>query len=71
MGHTQASWDNISGKEKQPSSEGTIFYALTHEERVAAVTLGYTSTTWDNKSGKEKQPAADGKNWAELATCGE
>ena len=69
LGHTQASWDNISGKEKQPSSAGKYFAELTHYQRVAAVTLGFTSTTWDNKSGKEKQPAS--KYFAELTTCSE
>ena len=71
LGFTKTSWDNISGKEKRPSSGAKTFVQLTHEERLAAVTLGFTSTTWDNKSGKEKKPASDAKQWSELTTCGE
>ena len=71
LGYTPVSWDDVSGKEVQPSSSKASWNGLTHDQRVAAVRLGFTGTTWDNKSGKEKQPAPMGKFWAELATCGE
>ena len=71
MGYTQASWDDVSGKEKQPSATNTSFYYLTHDQRVAAMMLGYTGKSWDNDSGKETQPAVENKFWAELTTCGE
>ena len=70
LGYTQIAWENLSGKETQPSSENKTFAELTHGERVAAVNLGYTGKTWDDESGKEKQPASEDKFWAELATCG-
>ena len=71
LGFTQISWDNISGKEKQPSPMAKSWTKLKHDERYAAVALGFTGDSWDNFSGKEKQPDAMAKKWAELATCGE
>ena len=71
LGYTQVSWDDVSGKTKQPRVEDKTFAELTHEERVAAVALGYTAKTWDNESGKEKEPASEDKLWAELTACGE
>ena len=71
LGYTQVSWDDVSGKTKQPRVEDKTFAELTHEERVAAVALGFTGKTWDNESGKEKQPSTDDKNWSELTACGE
>ena len=69
MGYTQVSWDNESGKEKQPSSAKKRWDKLTHLERVAAVVLGYTGSMWD-KGGKKHQPASASKYWAELTSCG-
>ena len=71
LGYTQIAWENLSGKETQPSSENKTFAELTHGERVAAVNLGYTGKTWDDESGKEKEPASSNKYWAGLSTCGE
>ena len=71
LGYTKASWDNLSGKEKQPSSWDKYWAELTDKEKAAAVVLGYTATIWDNESGSEPQPASVKKYWAELRACGE
>ena len=71
LGYSQRSWDNISGKEKQPSSGYKYWSKLTVQEKKAAMILGYTAKTWDNSSGKEKQPASANKYWAKLSACGE
>ena len=71
LGFTKTSWDDVSGKEKQPSSEDKAWYQLTHSERMAAVRLGYREKSWDNESGKQKKPYSDSKHWSELTTCGE
>ena len=68
LGYTQVSWDNKSGKEKQPSSSKKHWGDLTHSERVAAVALGYTGARWD-KGGKKDEPASAEKYWAELNAC--
>ena len=71
LGYTQVSWDNGSGKEKQPVSADKHWAALTQHERAAAMVLGYTRTMWDNKSGSASKPASVDKHWAELSACGE
>ena len=71
LGFTQASWDNLSGQEKQPSSVEKYWDELTDKEKAAATVLGYTATTWDNESGSEPQPASADKSWNELRSCGE
>ena len=70
LGYTQVSWDNASGKEKQPSSAKKHWAKLSHIERVAAVVLGYTGSMWD-KGGKKYQPVSASKYWAGLTSCGE
>ena len=67
LGYTQASWDNKSGKEKQPSSSKKYWNELTARERAAALNLGYTQWMWDGGD----VPASVNKNWAELTACGE
>ena len=71
LGYTQVSWDNLSGKEKQPSSIDKHWSELTDKEKAAAVVLGYSATSWDDESGSEPQPASADKHWAELTACGE
>ena len=70
LGYTQASWDNKSGKEQQPSSSQKYWTQLTARERAAALALGYTQWKWD-KGDKEHEPASANKDWAELTACGE
>ena len=69
LGYTQASWDNLSGKEQQPLSSIKFWASLSANEKAAAVMLGYTQVSWDNDSGLEPQPASAVKNWAELTAC--
>ena len=69
LGYTKASWNNLSGKEPQPSSSNKYWSKLRHSERVAAVVLGYTGKVWDNESGSEPQPASADKLWNELSPC--
>ena len=71
MGYTQASWDNLSGREQLPWSFIKPWLSLTEDEKGAAYLLGYTKITWDNRSGKEVQPDTFYKYWDELAKCGE
>ena len=68
MGFTQASWDNESGNEEQPSSADKGWDELTEREKAAAVVLGYTSDMWDTGT---PQPASTEKGWAELSSCGD
>ena len=65
LGYTQASWDNESGREQQPSSSEKYWVQLTARERAAAAALGYTQWSWD----KGDKPASANKNWAELIVC--
>ena len=69
LGYTQASWDNLSGKEQQPWSTIKFWASLTANEKAAAVLLGYTQTNWDNDSRSEPQPASAAKSWSELTAC--
>ena len=72
FGYTQATWDNVSGKEEEPTSAYKIWSKLTDDEKAAAMVLGYTPKNWENLSGKEKYPASASKSWSELSTtCGE
>ena len=68
LGFTQASWDNESGNEEQPSSADKGWKELTERERAAALVLGYTSDMWDTGT---PQPASTEKGWAELSSCGD
>ena len=68
MGYTQQSWDDESGKEKQPASAKKYWAKLTDAEKAAAMVLGYTERIWD-KGGKKDQPASADKYWAELTSC--
>ena len=70
LGYTQASWDNKSGKELQPSSSEKYWSQLTARERAAASALGYTEWQWDNGDEKDEPASAD-KYWADLTACGE
>ena len=69
LGYTQASWDNLSGKEQQPWSVIKFWASLTANEKAAAAVLGYTQVSWDNASGSEPQPASAAKSWTELTAC--
>ena len=71
LGHTAKTWDNLSGQEKQPSSDTKYWAELTTKEQAAATVLGYTGKSWDNESGQEKQPASDALSWRQLKSCGE
>ena len=66
--YTQASWDNLSGKEQQPWSSIKYWASLTSNEKKAAAALGYTQVSWDNESGSVAQPASAAKSWAELTS---
>ena len=69
LGYTQASWDNKSGREKQPSSSKKYWNQLTMRERAAAAALGYTEWKWD-KGDKSDEPASANKHWTALTACG-
>ena len=69
LGYTKVSWDNLSGKEKQPWSSFKSWFELSLNEKAAAGLLGYTETTWDNEWGSGPQPASVDKSWAELTAC--
>ena len=70
LGYTQASWDNLSGEEKQPWSASKAWHELSTNQKAAALLLGYTQITWENESGSEPQPVSATKSWAELTACG-
>ena len=67
LGYTKITWDNKSGKEKQPSTADKEWDELTDQEREAAEVLGYTRKMWEN----EEDPAAMEKEWEELTSCGD
>ena len=69
LGYTQASWDNLSGREQQPWSFIKRWSSLTANEKEAVAIMGYNETTWDDHSGSEPQPASYSKDWAELTSC--
>ena len=69
LGHDQVSWDNDSGRERQPWSSIKSWAQLSANEKQAAELLGYTRKNWDNESGSERQPASASKTWAELTAC--
>ena len=69
LGYTQASWDNLSGKERQPWSASKSWFEFSDNEKAAAGLLGYTQMTWDNDSGSEPRPASAFKSWSELTVC--
>ena len=50
LGYTQASWDNLSGKHKQPESSTKKWAQLTTSEKAAYTVLGYTETNWSKIS---------------------
>ena len=64
MGHTQASWDNESGKEPQPASSSKAWADLTAVEKQAAVVLGYDELSWDFP-----WPATVSKQFAQLTAA--
>ena len=69
LGYTEASWENLSGQERQPWSYGKPWIRLTDIERIGAALLGFTEKSWDNKSGLEPQPISYSKSWSELTVC--
>ena len=71
LGYTQVSWDDVSGKEKQPSHTDKSWLQMTAQEKAALTVLGYIAKTWDDVSGKETQPASASKTWDKLSVCGE
>ena len=71
LGYTQASWDNLSGKEQQPWSSIQFWASLTKHEKSAAALLGYTQTNWDNELGTQPRPASAFKSWSEMTECGD
>lgn len=70
LGFTRASWDNVSGMEKQPLSTLKEWVHLTTRERVAANVLGYSEYTW-NQVDQQEQPLWMTKRWDELISLGE
>ena len=69
LGYTQLSWDNKSGKEKQPATAKKYWDGLTEAQRLAAIALGYNGKIWDKD---KKLPPAMEKHWAKLTTsCGD
>ena len=70
LGYTQASWDDSSGKVKQPLAADKSWDQLHSHERSLALALGWSKKTWENESKKEPQPAVWKKDWRELDTCG-
>ena len=71
LGYTQVSWEDVSGKERQPSHTDKSWLQLTAQEKAALTVLGYTAKTWNDVSGKETQPASASKTWGKLSVCGE
>ena len=71
LGYTQVSWNNLSGRVRQPLSSLKSWKALTANEKVGAKLLGYKRQSWDNESGDQPQPASTNKFWHELTACGE
>ena len=69
LGYNQVTWDNDSGRERQPWSSEKSWAALSNNEKKATVLLGYSQKSWDNESGNEPQPASEDKSWAELTLC--
>ena len=66
LGYTQTSWDNVSGKEPQPSSASKSWSDLTDEERKGAEGLGcYTHDFWVYTKGRPTD-----KSWSEMTSCG-
>merc|ERR1711939_1123321 len=71
LGYTQASWDNLSGKERQPWSADKHWYELSDKEQAAAALFGYTQKTWEGMSDGKHVVSSDqaDKKWSELTTC--
>ena len=65
LGHTQTSWDNDSGRERQPASEDKDWFQLTDRERAAALRLGFNRGMWDGLA-TGPQPATADMAWSEL-----
>ena len=69
LGYTRVSWNNKSGKEKQPDSIDKNWDELADIERQAATMLGYNGNMWDKD---KKLPPAMKKRWGHLTTsCGD
>ena len=71
LGYTQVSWNNLSGRVRQPLSSLKSWNELNANEKAGAKLLGYTEQSWDNESGDQPQPASGDKFWNELTACGE
>ena len=69
LGYDQVSWDNESGRERQPESSFRRWSELTYVEKAAAKVLGYRQKVWDDESGNVPQPASEDRTWAGLTTC--
>ena len=61
LGFNKNSWDNVSGKEKQPKSSSKIWEDMTIDEKTALVVLGYDRHSWDHRT-----PFVLYKYWGEL-----
>ena len=71
LGYTQATLDNLSGRERQPASATKSWSELTANEKEAAELLGWKNITWDDDSGMELPPMSSYKYWDQLTACGE
>lgn len=71
LGYTQASWDNLSGKERQPWSASKYWYELSDKEQAAAGVFGYTEKTWEGMPDGKHVVSSDqaDKHWSELTRC--
>ena len=71
LGYTQASWDNLSGKERQPWSADKHWFELSDGEHAAAALFGYTEKTWESMSDGKHVVSSDqaDKEWSQLTTC--
>ena len=65
LGHTQISWDNDSGRERQPASEDRDWSQLTDRQMAAALVLGYNQGMWDGLI-TAPQPDTANMGWSEL-----
>ena len=63
LGFTQASWDNLPGKEVLPWSFAKYWTQLAMDEQKAAKILGWNEISWD------QDYAPHPKSWDELRSC--
>ena len=72
LGYDEVSWDNESGRERQPWQSKMIWASMTMPQRRAVMLLGFTQATWDGRADASVRPASYSKKWSELTTtCGE